>query len=73
MAEHFQSQGFLLIEKNYTIRGGELDLIMKNSNTRLFVEVKVIDGLDDFSDYISSKKISAVKRTMNWFFQEQEQ
>lgn len=33
-------QGFELICQNYTIRGGEIDLIMKKDSLLLFIEVK---------------------------------
>ena len=44
--DHFLQEGFSLVEQNYTIVGGELDVIMKNDQTRLFVEVKVVDSLE---------------------------
>lgn len=39
-AEYLSRQGLILIEKNFSIRGGELDLIMNDNGTLVFVEVK---------------------------------
>lgn len=35
-----EKQGYRLREKNFTIRGGEIDLIMEKGNELVFVEVK---------------------------------
>ncbi|MFA7284475.1 MAG: YraN family protein [Candidatus Absconditabacterales bacterium] len=68
VAEYFSDQGFLLVAKNYTIRGGEIDLIMRNDTTWMFVEVKEVEGTDDLSDYITSKKLQALQKTIQAFF-----
>ncbi len=47
-AEYLQRLGFEILERNYTIRGGEIDIIAKDSDTLVFVEVKTRHG-DDFS------------------------
>lgn len=40
-AEHFlKRQGLKAISRNYTIRGGEIDLIMRHGNVLVFVEVR---------------------------------
>lgn len=39
-ADFLISRGFDLIEKNFTCRGGELDLIMQDRQTLVFIEVK---------------------------------
>jgi putative endonuclease len=39
-AEHLQQQGLLLIERNFTSRGGEIDLVMRDGETLVFVEVR---------------------------------
>ena len=35
-----ESRGYRLVEKNYTTRRGEIDLIMRKNNEIIFVEVK---------------------------------
>ncbi len=40
-AEHFlKRQGLKAVTRNYTIRGGEIDLIMRHGNVLVFVEVR---------------------------------
>lgn len=38
--QYLETQGYELIKENYAIRGGEIDLIMKDSEVIVFVEVK---------------------------------
>ena len=38
--EYLKNKGFKLIEKNFTCRLGEIDLIMKDNNSFVFVEVR---------------------------------
>lgn len=38
--EHLQQHGLTLIERNYLCRRGEIDLIMEDSGTLIFIEVK---------------------------------
>ena len=38
--QHLQKQGLLLISRNYLTRHGEIDLIMEDSGTLIFVEVR---------------------------------
>lgn len=39
-AEYLQKQGLKLIERNYHCRGGEIDLVMRDGATLVFVEVR---------------------------------
>lgn len=39
-AEHLQDAGLVLIERNYRCRGGEIDLVMRDGGTWVFVEVR---------------------------------
>lgn len=40
-AEFLQRQGLKLVERNFRCRLGEIDLIMKDRNTLVFVEVRL--------------------------------
>jgi putative endonuclease len=51
--------GFSLIEKNYTKKGGEIDLIMKDNEYLVFVEVK---SLRNNSSYILYESITKRKK-----------
>lgn len=47
-AEHYQRLGYRLLERNYRTRAGEIDLIVHDGDTTVFVEVKArrSGGLD---------------------------
>ncbi len=38
--KYLQGCGLVIIERNFQVRGGELDLIMRDDNTIVFVEVR---------------------------------
>ena len=38
---YLQAQGLSLLERNFRCRGGEIDLIMQDKNTLVFVEVRL--------------------------------
>lgn len=39
-AKHIQDSGLAIVTQNYRSKGGEIDLIAKDSNTIVFIEVK---------------------------------
>lgn len=57
---YLQDQGLNLIERNFTCRFGEIDLIMRAADVLVFVEVRYRHGAQGFGDGIDS--ISAAKR-----------
>ncbi len=65
--QHYLGSWWTLLEKNYTIPGGEIDLIMWNSQTIIFCEVKVVDKTDDLMGYITPKKLKALKKTVETY------
>ncbi|MFA6255771.1 MAG: YraN family protein [Candidatus Absconditabacterales bacterium] len=67
VANYYQDHGYILIERKYTIKGGELDLIFQKNNILTFVEVKVVDHIDDLQDYVTPKKLGHVKHTINFY------
>ncbi len=64
---YYRERGYRLIQQNYTIPGGEIDLIMTDEKTLVFVEVKVMDYLDDMYDYITPAKRKALERTIETY------
>jgi len=44
-----QENGFLLVERNFRCKGGELDLVMRENDEIVFVEVRY-RRVDDFGD-----------------------
>ena len=45
-AIHLESQGLTIIERNWRCRGGEIDLVARDGETIVFVEVKTRRGRD---------------------------
>lgn len=70
IAEKFlKGKGFLIIEKNYATRFGEIDLIVANHGILVFCEVKLKEG-EDFGtpeEMIGPKKLFQVERMANLY------
>jgi len=67
VAQYYQNQWYLLIERKYTIKWWELDLIFQKNNILTFVEVKVVNHIDDLQDYVTPKKLWHVKHTIAYY------
>lgn len=67
-----KKRGFRLLAKNYTIRGGEIDLIMEKGEKIIFLEVKTRSGKEfgEALESITPKKKNALIRTAQVFMQE---
>lgn len=44
--DFFLRKGYLILKKNFTVRGGEIDLIAKKHDLIVFVEVKIRNQYD---------------------------
>jgi len=62
--KHYLKLWYRFIKRNYTIRGGEIDIILENETQLVFLEVKVVDGIMDISNYISAHKLKFLHRTI---------
>jgi len=40
VCQYLKKQGYKILERNYRIRGGEIDIVAKEGKTLVFVEVK---------------------------------
>ncbi len=63
----YESHGYVCSSKNFTIRWWEIDLVMENDLTIIFVEVKVVNYIENLHDYITSKKIQTLKYTIDTY------
>ena len=63
----YEEQGFSLIEANFTIKGGEIDLLMKKEKMLVAIEVKNLDTIDELDKYISSRKVGCLQRTLDTY------
>lgn len=65
--KHYLKQNYNFLEENYTIQWGELDLIFDNEKQILFIEVKVVNHIDQLQDYITQHKLKALKKTIDTY------
>ena len=68
--QYYLARGYTLVAQNYTIRGGELDLIMKRKKNLTIIEVKTLDTIKEFDEYITPNKLHALERTVQSFLQQ---
>jgi putative endonuclease len=62
--EYYEKNGYEILDTNYTIPWWEIDIIAQKNWEIAFVEVKVVDGMDDIAWYITPKKIMFLERTI---------
>lgn len=65
--DDYLQHGRVLVQKNFTIPGGELDLILLKDGILNFVEVKDVSRIDDLSGYITLAKRKHIKNTIHTF------
>ena len=70
-AAYLRAQGLELIAQNYRCREGEIDLIMSDHSTLVFVEVKQrsSDRFGSAAATVTQKKLSRIYRTAERFLQ----
>lgn len=63
--EYLCAKGWTLVEKNYSVRGGEIDLIMKENDCTVFIEVKTRaqNGMGSPLEYIDKRKQRRIMKT----------
>jgi len=61
---HLEAQGYTTLATNYTIRGAEIDLIMQDGTTYVFVEVRQrkSDSYGSAAESISQKKLHRLQK-----------
>jgi putative endonuclease len=65
--KHLQAQGLRLVERNFSCKVGELDLVMSHGEITVFVEVRfrragaLVDGLSTIGDSKRKRFVKAVK------------
>lgn len=70
--KHLEGQGLRLVEKNFTTRFGEIDLIMRDDRTLVFVEVRLRKNLDygHPAESITAAKCGRIRRTAESFLKQ---
>lgn len=66
------ARGLRLIERNFTLRGGEIDLIFWQDEVLVFVEVRyrANDGHGSGAESITRSKINKLRRTAEFYLQQ---
>ena len=64
-------RGYRLVARNFTCRGGELDLVVRRGGTLVVVEVRSVSQgyLDSPLDSVGPRKIARVRRAARRFLQ----
>ena len=64
-ANFLKKQGYKIIERNYTLPLGEVDIIAQKGKTIAFVEVKYRKNADDFGGPVAAVNKAKQKRIIN--------
>ena len=70
--EYLHNQGLISIARNFTISGGELDLIMKDGDFIVFIEVKSLRKNSEFYIFetLTNRKKRFLRNAINtWLLQ----
>ncbi len=62
--EYYESNSYEVLDTNYTVPNGEIDIVVQKDGEIVFVEVKVVDEMDDLMWYIKPKKLHFLERTI---------
>jgi putative endonuclease len=71
-AEYLSNHGYQIIERNFSNRFGEIDIIVKEKNILIFVEVKAKTGIEFGlpEEMITKGKLSKIRRMANLYMQD---
>jgi putative endonuclease len=72
--EYLKSKNYIILEKNYYSRYGEIDIIAKNNNTIVFTEVKYRknNNYGVGMESISSRKIISLSKTAKYYLKSED-
>lgn len=68
-AKFLQKQGYKIIERNFHSRVGEIDIIAKDSNTLVFVEVKTRSSkkFGEPVEAVTGQKLKSIEKTCQYY------
>lgn len=62
-----KKQGFVIIERNFHSKFGEIDIIAQKDNVVHFIEVKSTEGEYEASYRLDGKKYEKILKTLNFY------
>ncbi|MDE7071329.1 MAG: YraN family protein [Clostridia bacterium] len=67
--EYLKKQGYLIIERNFNTKVGEIDIIAKDKDTIVFIEVKARENtkFGQPIESITPHKVHSIIRTAQWY------
>ncbi len=71
-AVHLEERGYTVLDRNWTCRGGELDLVVEREDTLCFVEVRMRSHAawgDPSSSVSRAKQRKVVRASLRWLFE----
>jgi len=68
--EYLEEKGYILLQKNFCIPGGEIDLIMKDHEYFIFIEVKMRSqgSFGTPEESITPQKLNFLRRSVQKYF-----
>ncbi len=74
-ASYLEQKGYRIIDRNFRIRGGEIDIIALDGETLVFVEVKHLPhgDVDTLSVLLGSQKLQNIIKTAKCYLQKYRQ
>ena len=72
--DYLKKQGLVLLENNYSCRFGEIDLVMRDGNTLVFVEVRLRSNpkFGSAAQSINQAKQEKLIRTAQFYLQQKD-
>lgn len=65
--QYYEGKWYTCKDKNFTIKWGELDLVVEDEHNLLIVEVKVVNYMDNLHDYITPRKIATLQKSIQTY------
>ncbi len=64
--KYLENRGYIFIAKNYKTKLGEIDIIMKDADSLVCIEVKTRNGIEFGypEESVTNKKLSRIKKAM---------
>lgn len=68
-AEYLKKQGYIILERNFSTKIGEIDIIAQDKDTIVFVEVKARENtkFGQPIESITQQKVHSIIRTAQWY------